>query len=217
MAETAIIAVMTAIKPCGLVDGLVTALTIRTPTSNRNWTSRSNRARPGPRLPDALASSQMAATPMMKTGIARTCAGFIRPPRTTKAAINTRLPVMWAVKILPRVKKPVRSTMPAMTLSKVGSRFSNCDCAKAPSDGCGEGCVVPESVVAISIFLRPSRPRLRRSVAKVVDGQLRNDETEAHRQNNRDGDHAVGGSRAYELQCPMRAFGKLHDAARHPE
>src|SRR5260370_19069264 len=113
--------------------------------------------------------------------MARRCVGFSRPARSTKAATKTRLAVMWGVKILPRVKKPVRSTMPAMTLSRVGSRFSNCDSAEAPSDGCGQGCVAPESVVDIGIFLHPSRPRLRRSLAKVVDGQLRNDETEPHR------------------------------------
>src|SRR5712664_31449 len=117
----------------------------------------------------------------MNTGIAKICAGFIRPPRTTRAATATRLPVMWAVNRLPRFKKPVRSTMPAMTLSKVGSCVSNCDTAEALSDGWGQGCLAPESVVDIGIFLRPARPRLRRSLAKVIDGQLRNDETEAHR------------------------------------
>src|SRR5256712_2313301 len=159
----------------------------------------------------------MAATTRMKTGIARACARFSRPPRTSTAAITTRLPVMWAVKILPRVKKPTRSTMPAMTLSKVGSRFSNRDSADASAAGWGQGCATPESVVDIDIFLRLSRLRLRRSLAKAIDGRLRNDEAEAHRQNNRDGGHAVGDCCAHELQRRMRAVGKLQEAARHSE
>src|SRR6266478_2249910 len=181
MAETAIIAAMPAIKPCGLADGLVVMLKIKTQASSRNWIKRSSRRKPGPRLPDALAKSQVAATARMKTGIARICAGFICPRRTTKAPTTTRLPVIWAVKRLPRLKKPVRSTIPAIMLSKVGSHFSNRDSAEASVDGCGQGCVAPEFGVDSGIFLRPSRPRLRRSLAKVIDGQLRNDEAKAHR------------------------------------
>jgi hypothetical protein len=60
----------------------------------------------------------------MKTGIASSCAGFSGPPRTKIALATTRLPVMCAVKILPGMKNPVRSTMPAMTLSIGGSRSS---------------------------------------------------------------------------------------------
>jgi hypothetical protein len=36
MAETAIIAAIPAINPCGLVDGLVMTLTIKTPASSKN-------------------------------------------------------------------------------------------------------------------------------------------------------------------------------------
>ncbi len=78
----------------------------------------------------------------MKTGIARTCATFIGPPRTTRAAITTRLPVMWAVNRLPRVKKPIRSTMPATMLNRGGSRLSN------------RGSTVSESA-RIGLLLRP--------------------------------------------------------------
>jgi hypothetical protein len=60
---------------------------------------------------------------------------------------------MWAVKILPGVKKTVRSTIPTMMLSKVGSRFSNLGSTEPSSDAWGQGCVAPESVVHIGIFV----------------------------------------------------------------
>ena len=53
---------------------------------------------------------------MTKTGTDRTWAMLGGPPRTSRAAITTRLPVTWAVKSLPRLKYPITSTVPAMTL-----------------------------------------------------------------------------------------------------
>src|SRR6266481_4815507 len=75
----------------------------------------------------------------MKTGTDRVCARFNGPPRTALAAITTRFPVTWAVKIIPSVKKPVRSTIPAITLSRGGSRASNRASVNASSDGWREG------------------------------------------------------------------------------
>lgn len=80
-----------------------------------------------------------------------------------------------------------------MTLSKVGSHFSNRD--SAATDGEVERCVAPKFMVDIGRFLRRSRLRLSRSLAQVINDQFRNDEAKAHRQNNRDGSHAVGGCR----------------------
>lgn len=67
------------------------------------------------------------------------------------------------------------------------------------------------------LFLRSRGPRLHQPLAKAIDGQLRNDEAQAHRKNDHDGSHAIRDRRAYERQRHMRAVGKLHKAARHPE
>jgi Bacterial dnaA protein len=68
-----------------------------------------------------------------------TCAIFGGPPRTSNAAITTRLPVTWAVN-KPRLKNPITSTMPAMTLSRGGSRLSSLATSRASCDAEGEGC-----------------------------------------------------------------------------
>src|SRR5262249_28567785 len=72
----------------------------------------------------------------MKTGMASACAKWNGPPCTASAAATTRLPVAWAVKTWPRVKKPVRSTIPAMTLSRGGKRHSKRESSTAPSTCC---------------------------------------------------------------------------------
>ena len=48
----------------------------------------------------------------MKIGMDKTCAQFSGPPRTAAAAASTRFPVTCAVKMLPSMKNPVRSTIP---------------------------------------------------------------------------------------------------------
>jgi hypothetical protein len=60
MAETAIIAVMPAIKPCGLADGLVMTLKIKTPGEQQKLNQEEQPRQARPRLPDTLARSQVA-------------------------------------------------------------------------------------------------------------------------------------------------------------
>ena len=55
----------------------------------------------------------------------------------------------------------------------------------------------------------PSGLRLRRPLAKAIDGKLRNDKAEAHRYNDSAGGQAVGDCRAQKLQRRMRVVGKL--------
>src|SRR6266852_5751875 len=90
-------------------------------------------AKAGPRLSAASAISQTAATAAMKTGTARIWVRFGGPPRTSRAAITTRLPVTWAVNS-PRLKYPITSTLPAITLSKVGSLSSSLWVMTSPRD-----------------------------------------------------------------------------------
>src|SRR5579871_4147909 len=104
-----------------------------------------------------------------------------------------------------------------MTLSSVGSLSSRRDSAEASSEGWGQGCVTSESVVDIAMFLLSSRLRSPHSRAQAIEGQLRNNEAEAHRQNIRNGGRAVGDCRAQQLQSRMRAACKQHKAARHSE
>jgi hypothetical protein len=87
--------------------------------------------------------SQTSARAIMKTGIASSWAGFAGPPRTTSALATTRLPVMCAVKILPNMKNPVKSTMPAMTLSTGGNWSSIRSKAACSSDSALELLATP--------------------------------------------------------------------------
>jgi hypothetical protein len=96
--------------------------------------------------------SQTSARAIMKTGIASSWAGFTGPPRTNSALATTRLPVMCAVKILPSMKNPVRSTMPAMTLSTGGNWSSIRSKAACSSDGATELFTTSEFRADMSIF-----------------------------------------------------------------
>src|SRR5262245_36031214 len=102
--------------------------------------------------------------------------------------MTTRLPVTCAVKS-PRLKKPMTSTMPAITLSRAGSRISN---------------------------LAPSRASVL-CVTEAIDDDFRDNEAEAHRQNDRDSGHAVGDRCSKKLQRRLRARRELDEAARHSE
>src|SRR5258706_13540491 len=158
----------------------------------------------------------MVATATIKTGIARICAILSGPPCTAAAAATTRLPVTWAVKIWPRVKNPVRSTIPAMTVSGGGKRASSRDsCASSATS-------VPIPIAAaplasLDMSSRSHDPSLYRSVAEMVDDQLRNDEPQAHRQNDGRGGHAVGDCPVDQRQRRLRAGGGFDKPAQHPE
>src|SRR5262245_18525084 len=166
------------------------ALKIRTQVSSRNCTRRSGLAKDGPRLANTLAISHTAPTAPMKTGTARIWAMFSGPPRTSRAAITTRLPVTWAVKSLPRLKKPITSTMPATALSSGGSRHCHRATSGLSCDGCAQGC---RGLDSGDIGIVPFRSRLRPRgvVGEAIDGDLRHNDAAAHRENDRDGGHAV--------------------------
>src|SRR5215470_1204722 len=125
-------------------------LKIRTQVSSRNCTRRSGLAKAG-RLWSAC-----------------------------RAAITTRLPVPWAVKSLPRLKKPITSTMPATALSRGGSRLCNRATSGLSCDGYAQGCWELDSG-DIDIFPLRSRLRPRDAVGEAIDGNLRNNDAEAHR------------------------------------
>src|SRR6267378_789141 len=142
-------------------------LKIRTQVSKRNWTRSSGLTNAVPRLPDALAISQVPATATMNTGTARIAATLGGPPRTSSAAITTRLPVTWAVNS-PRVKKPITSTMPATTPSKVGSQLSNLTNSFGSFDGWCRG-FSGLDFIDTDIFPLRSRLRPRHFVAEAID------------------------------------------------
>src|SRR5262249_53309717 len=217
IADTAIITAMPAINPRGSADGRVATLKTRTAASSTNWISSSGRARLGPRRCEAWATSQTTARADMKTGMASACATLNGPPSTAAAAATTRLPVMWAVKTCPRVKKPVRSTIPAMTLSNGGRRASRCDGAAAPSAGSPWSRNGVELLASDDMFSRSCRFCLRRTVAEIVDDQLGNDQAQAHRQDDDRGRHSGGDRRLYQRQCRRRPIGDLLEPAHHPE
>src|SRR5689334_20392941 len=55
------------------------------------------------------------------------------------------------------------------------------------------------------------------TVIEAIDDDLGSDQTEAHRQDDRDGGHAVRERRRQELQGGIRAAGEHHQATRHSE
>src|SRR6516225_9254759 len=160
--------------------------------------------------------SHVAATAAMKTGIASAWAMFNGPPRIAAAAASTRLPVTCAVKMLPSVKNPIRSTMPAITLSSGGSRSPKAESSALVA-------AVPSAVWNAGLFGRVGMVRCllltctRRAIAEIVDGHFRNDKTEAHCQDGDGSDEAVGSRRVEQLQGTLTAAGNLQQAARHPE
>src|SRR5258708_18911164 len=95
------------------------------------------------------------------------------PPRTSSAAITTRLPVTCAVNS-PRLKNPMTSTIPAITLSRGGRRFSN-------RSNSAESFVGFDSIDP-GIFLSQLRTSSC-AVEETIDDELRNNETEAHSEN----------------------------------
>src|SRR5215813_5682151 len=127
----------------------------------------------------------------MKTGMASACVKWNGPPCTASAAATTRLPVTWAVKTWPKVKKPVRSTIPAMTLSRGGRRASKRDSSAASFAGRTKFRRAAELLASVDMFSRSYGSRSRCSVPEVVDDRLWNDESKGHRQNNDRRDHAV--------------------------
>src|SRR4029077_16204269 len=205
MAETAIMAMTSATNPCGFAAEPDMTLKIRTQASKRNWTRSSGLTNAVPLLPDVLAISQAPATATMNTGTARIAATFGGPPRTSSAAITTRLPVTCAVNS-PKFKNPITSTMPATALSNGGSRFCNRCTSTGPS--CGEGCETPDCAVIAIVALRLG-PRARGSVGQTIDDDLRSDDAEAHRQNDRHCRHPVGDRCTQEIQSRIRVVGKL--------
>src|SRR5262249_25299006 len=217
IAETAIMIATPAINPSGAADGFAMTLKMRTAASSRNCTRRSGDTKPKRRRCEACAISQTPASASMKTGMASPCAKWNGPPCTASAAATTRLPVTWAVKTWPRVKKPVRSTIPAMTLSRGGKRHSRRDSSAVSSAGRARLRRTAELLANVGMFSRSYGFRLRCSVLEVIDDGLRNDEAEAHRQDNGRRDRAVRNRPADQLQGRLRAAGDLHEAARHPE
>src|SRR6266699_4625184 len=96
------------------------------------------------------------------------------PPRTSSAAITTRLPVMCAVNS-PRLKNPMTSTIPAITLSRGGRRLSN-------RSNSGESFTELDSMEA-GIFSPRSGLRSPCAIEETIDDDLWDNETEADRQN----------------------------------
>src|ERR1700693_2480537 len=104
------------------------------------------------------------------------------PPRTSSAAITTRLPVMCAVNS-PRLKNPMTSTIPAITLSRGGRCCSN-------RSNSGESLTEFDSIDA-GIFSLRSGLRSRCSIEETIDDDLWDNETEAHSQNDSDSDEPI--------------------------
>src|SRR6267378_6715726 len=119
---------------------------------------------------------------MTKTGTDRSWAMWGGPPRTSSAAITTMLPVMCAVNS-PRLKNPMTSTMPAITLSRGGRRLSN----RSNSD---ESFTELDAMDA-GIFSLRSVPGSRYAIEERIDDNLWDNETEAHCQDDSDSDEAV--------------------------
>src|SRR5216684_787036 len=150
----------------------------------------------------------------MNMGTARTCARFGGPPRTSRAAITTRLPVTWAVK-MPRLKNPITSTMPATTASRGASHPGNRATSCTSFAGCDPGRTELGTVDIGSPLC--SRLRSHSAAAEAINDDLRNNDAEAHRENDSDGSHPVGNRRTQELQRGIRANRKLQEATRHSE
>src|SRR5437016_11452978 len=112
----------------------------------------------------------------MKTGMASACAKLNGPPCTAAAEATTRFPVTWAVKIWPSVRKPVRSTIPAMTLSNGGRRASKRDNATASSRGSAHLRSAAELLAGVDMFPGSHDFCSGRSVAQIVNDHLRYDE-----------------------------------------
>src|SRR5262249_1480141 len=154
------------------------------------------------------------ATASRKPGRASPGAVLGGPPFTAAAAATTRLPVTWAVKTWPRVKKPVRSTIPATTLSSGGSRASRRTTAAASSAAFRTAAALSASA---DMFGRTRNPGLHRSVAEIIDRELRNDEAHAHRHDDDRRDHSVGDRPLQQGRRGWCAAGDLDKAAHHPE
>src|SRR6266403_6295861 len=163
-----------ATNPWGFAAEPDVTLKIRAQVSKRSWTRRRGLTNAVPRLPDALAISQVPATATMNTGTARIAATLGGPPRTSSAAITTRLPVTCAVNS-PRLKNPMTSTIPAITLSSGGRRFSNR--SNSGESFAGFDSIDP-GILSLSSGLRPHC-----AVEETIDDDLRNNETEAHSEN----------------------------------
>src|SRR5258708_22119034 len=205
-----------AVTPCGSFDGLVKTQKMQTAASRANCTNRRSRASTTLRRPEAGAINQTAESARTKTGMASNCARFVGPPRTMAAAATTKLPVMCAVKILPRVKKPVRSTIPAMTLSRGGSRSANRASSVASSAARTAIPAAPRLKSEVGMDVRP-QDCICLSIVEAVNEHLWNNEAKTHRQYDDDCRHAVRECRAHQLQRRMRDAGKLHQAAGHSE
>src|SRR5262249_26871729 len=117
-------------------------------------------------------------TATAKTGTAMTCEILGGPPRTSSAAITTKLPVMCAVN-KPRVKKPITSTMPAIKLSRAGSRLSSRTLSEGARDEWDFASKTPDSIDT-NIFPLHLRLRPCGAITEVIDRELRNYQTEAH-------------------------------------
>jgi len=84
--------------------------------------------------------------------------------------------------------------MPATTLSRGGSRLCKRATSGLSCDGYGQGCGALDSV---DIGILPLHSSLQPcgAVGEAIDGDLRNNDAEAHRENDSDGGHAVGDRR----------------------
>ena len=85
--------------------------------------------------------------------------------------MTTMFPVTCAVK-MPKLRNPITSTIPAITLSNVGIQTSDRECA-ASCDGPTPARTAVGSIVDMS--------RSRHFVTQVIDDQLGDDKAEAHR------------------------------------
>src|SRR5262249_7482551 len=158
--------------------------------------------------PARCASSQARATAAANTGMDQSCAAGGDPPFATCAASSTRFPVMWAVKMLPRLKKPVTSTGPATTLRTSSSVMSR---AGKGAGSCARRSACASMCFPFSVARRGGRPDALRE-------KVRGDEAEPHCEQDEQGsppvpkdDGSQGGGRFFaELR-------DLDEAACHPE
>lgn len=71
-------------------------------------------------------------------------------------------------------------------------RLFNRDCADMPSAAELHGCVALESKEDVGMVLGPSGLRLNQFFAEMINNHLRDDEAQAHRQNDGESGCAVG-------------------------
>src|SRR6516164_6590507 len=95
-------------------------------------------------------------------------------------------------KTWPSVKKPVRSTMPAMTLSSGGSRFSKRVNSATSLDASAKLRGATEFLASVGMFDHSHGLCQGRAVGDIIDDQLGNDEAQAHCQNDDHRGHAGG-------------------------